>query len=201
MPGNETGPNNTDKVEKVKPAEVKDNTTKAATGSPVTAGTKDTTDLGHGGKDATKVNESPTKVGAETADNSPATGPGNHANVAGATQDAKNPDVVTSADAPAKKTISDAELDAASKEPESPVPSDAELDEADGIKTDGAETVVDPQDEQERFEVNQILDKIAVLALDRAPRDTPDSFNLISYSGVSVSLGDLRRLSRAFRKG
>jgi len=58
---------------------------------------------GKGGVEATKGNESPNTVASQTTDNSPATPPGDHANVAGATQDPKNAAVVGSEDVGGKK--------------------------------------------------------------------------------------------------
>lgn len=158
------GPTNTDK----KVAETKAATppeTPAAevkpTGSPVTAGTKENNN-GAGGVAATIGNESPKKVDSQTTDNSPATGPGNHANIVGATQDPKNPAVVKPEDALTEAsrtgnapdqtgdlrnagspkvgsepgTEADAEFEKALNEPDIvPVPSDDDLDHKDVEET------------------------------------------------------------------
>lgn len=232
----EVGPTNTDKTP-VATKPVEKAPTPAAevkpTGSPQTAGTKDTTDLGHGGKDATKGNQSLTPVEGQTADNSPATGPGNHANIAGATQDPKNPAVVKSEDVAGKsvadtdapnlagpkdgdvvvtetgtgktvdpqtqKMISDDELDAAANEPETPVPSDEDLDAVDKLEEAAGDP--SPEEVQEQFEVDSFLDKLATLVLDKIPTDSPDSYNLFGYSGTNLSLGEFRKLARAYRRG
>lgn len=134
-------PNNTDKI----PADVNVNAnatkqTLQSGGSPVTAGSKEN-NKGEGGTKATEGNKSPTTVAGPLTDNSPATGPGGHANIAGATQDPKDPAVVKSEDVSGKTEQldltkglpdTDPEFEKAFREPDkAPAVSEADLDELD----------------------------------------------------------------------
>jgi len=185
----------------------KDNT---PPGSPVTAGSKDNNN-GKGGTLATANNESPEKVvKGPLVDNSPATGPGDHANVAGATQDPKNPAVVKPEDAlvessktgkapdqttkpstggSSEKQISDAELDAARDEPETPVPSQETLDK-----------LYAEEDSEDARLLRESFNKVSTLALDVIGKDTPDSHVIWGHSGMTLTIGDLRRIGREYRK-
>lgn len=217
--------------------DAKKTNTEGAPGSPQTAGTKDN-NLGEGGKKATEGNKSPATVGGQTTDNSPATPPGDHANVAGATQDPKNPAVVGKEDvadrkgdpasktptgdyigtdpvpgdgkaqtaegdpkpiAEATRTIPEDEFEKARNEPESPMPSDDDLDEADGLVSVGRIAERGTIDATQQAVVKGVLEKLANLSLDVIQSTSPDSYNLFGYGGVNVSLGDIRALSRAYR--
>ncbi len=74
------------------------------------------------------------------------------------------------------------------------IPSEAELDAFDPIKKAGL-------DETQTAVVTRVLEKLANLSLDVIQSSSPDSYNLFGYSGINISLGEIRALSRAYRMG
>ena len=202
------GPTNTDKKPEAGAPEKLETPAAAVkpTGSPVTAGTS---------------------KAAEEADNSPATGPGNHANIAGATQDPKNPDVVVpgavltedsrtdrapdqagslpNAGTPKvgsePGTEADVEFEKALNEPDVvPTPTDDDLDKKD-IEEIGATLAKAHKKFDEEFAPVRIaMNNIAVMVLDVVGKDTKDSFNVWGYGGKNITLGDLRTIARDWRK-
>lgn len=234
-------PNNTDKV----PADVNvdanaDTQVEHKGGSPVTAGTVEN-NKGEGGTIATEGNKSPTVVGGNNTDNSPATGPGGHANVSGATQDPKDPAVVKSEDVSGKTEQldgnasrntggdddTDAEFEKALKEEDvTETPDEKELDEFDRRENGGltreellaqreeidrklsiaardgetpAATVSRQQDEHDKNELLRAFNKLVQIDAVVQP-STPDSHTAWGVGGVILTLGDIRKIARAFVK-
>jgi hypothetical protein len=221
-------PNNTDK-----PASPPKQEPTKVTGSPATAGTKDN-NKGEGGTKATEGNKSPTTVASGTTDNSPATGQGGHANVAGATQDPKDPNVVKPEDVSGKPqpldltggpTSVNDEFVKALNEPDVTEVSEAELDAFDR-KENGAtleelkqqredldrkigeasrghekptETVSRQQREHDEKELNDAFNKL--VKIDSVVQaTTPDSHIAWGVGGVTLTLGDIRKIARAYVK-
>lgn len=168
--------------------------------------------------------EKKTAEPAKAATTAAATPPKAPAASAGATE--KAPDTVASTTAPEKatetpkssgetgsvapatpkpieeatRTVDEDEFEKARNEPESPVPSDDDLDEADGLpRKQGATTR--GLDETQTAQVTAVLEKLANLSLDVIQAGSPDSYNLFGYSGINISLGEIRALSRAYRMG
>lgn len=146
----------------------------------------------------------PVKAAATT----PATPPKAPAATAGATE--KAPDTAASTTAPTKEAekpapsaatgedvskAADDEFDKALLEPDvTEDPSEDELDAFDPIKQAGL-------DATQTAAVTRVLEKLANLSLDVIQPGSPDSYNLFGYSGINISLGEIRVLSRAYRKG
>lgn len=141
-------------------------------------------------------------VGAQTTDNSPATGGGDHANIAIATQDPKNANVVTDNvttqpkvvghDDPATAGTSDYVADSEG-DVESPVPSDEVLEAMDknlGYKV-GESQLTDTDRENARESADKIVKMIKSM-----PADAKDSLVIYGYGGFILYLGDLRKILR-----
>ena len=152
---------------------------------------------------------------AKAAATTPATPPKAPAATAGATE--KAPDTAASTTAPtkeaekpapsaatgedaskaaeaAKKAAQDEFEKALLEEDTTEVPSEDELDAFDPINNAGL-------DATQTAAVTRVLEKLANLSLDVVQAGSPDSYNLFGYSGINISLGEIRVLSRAYRKG
>lgn len=138
-----------------------------------------------------------------TADNSPATGGGDHANISAATQDPKNANVVTDNqtaqpkveghDDPAEAGTSDYIAGSGAQIAETEIPDDetlAAMDEALGYRVGESQAT-----DTDRENAREAADKI-VKMINSMPKDAKDSLTIYGYGGFIISLGDLRKIFR-----
>lgn len=152
---------------------------------------------------AKKPNDGAPVKPAATADNSPATGGGDHANISAATQDPKNANVVIDNqtaqpkveghDDPRTAGTTDYVAGSDAQIEETAIPDDetlAAMDEALGYKVGESQA-----SDTDRENAREAADKI-VKMINSMPSDAKDSLTIYGYGGFVVSLGDLRKILR-----